>query len=205
MIDLFPMSRDDANALVRSWHRHHKPVQGHKFAVGARLDDRNCTVVGCVIVARPVAEALDDGTVFEVTRLCGPGVDAVPASKNVASKLLAAARDASFAMGVRAVISYLRFDEAGVCYKAAGWVPVAEVPARGHDDRAQRQRRRQAHLPGFYEPSTEAVARVRWETRPSSHLKAVGKMIAAMGRFADARRREVVMFDPTALQSRLVF
>jgi hypothetical protein len=30
-----PLVRDEANRLVREWHRHHKPVVGYRFSLGA--------------------------------------------------------------------------------------------------------------------------------------------------------------------------
>ena len=32
-----PLTRDKANELVKLWHRHHKPVQGYRFAIGAEV------------------------------------------------------------------------------------------------------------------------------------------------------------------------
>jgi hypothetical protein len=64
-ITLVPLGRDAANEIVTKWHRHHKPVKGHKFATGAILAGE---IVAAIIVSRPVAEALDDGFCFEVTR-----------------------------------------------------------------------------------------------------------------------------------------
>ncbi len=122
VIDLRPATRDEANVLIRRWHRHHPPVKSHRFAIAAEISDE---VVGVVIVANPVARLLNDGRTFEVVRLC---ID--PASpRNVASRLLGAARRASAAMGVRRLVSYLRSDERGGSYVAAGWEPIADVKA----------------------------------------------------------------------------
>jgi hypothetical protein len=41
----------EANAFVAQHHRHHKPVVGHRFSLGAFDGDRLC---GVVIVGRPV-------------------------------------------------------------------------------------------------------------------------------------------------------
>ena len=48
-------------------HRHHKPVVGHLFSIGAEQDGK---IVGVAIVRRPVSRHRDDGTCAEVTRLC---------------------------------------------------------------------------------------------------------------------------------------
>lgn len=145
-----PFSLSAANLVVARWHSHHKPVRGHKFSLGAEVDGE---MVGVVIVGRPVAQALDDGLTYEVTRLCTNG------HRNAASCLLGAAWRASKAMGVRRMVSYTRADEDGTSYKAAGWRRVAEVEGRGWvtGNKADRW------LPGLYEPTTEVVDRVRWE------------------------------------------
>lgn len=62
----------DANDFVARLHRHHKPVVGHLFSLGAVLDGK---LVGVAIVGRPVARMRDDGLTAEVTRLCTDGTD----------------------------------------------------------------------------------------------------------------------------------
>lgn len=66
--------------------------------------------------------------------------------------------------GVRRLVSYTRTDEAGTCYRAAGWVPVALVKGR-LDDGGNRALR---WLPGLRAPSTETIDRVRWEIGPDA-------------------------------------
>ena len=34
MLELIPMTLREANAFVEQYHRHHKPVVGHKFSIG---------------------------------------------------------------------------------------------------------------------------------------------------------------------------
>lgn len=178
MIALRTISLKDANRYVAEHHAHHKPVVGHKFSTGAVLfDEPEMPLVGCVIVSRPVAPPLDDGRTLEVTRLCCRGND-----KNVASKLLRAATQGAEAQGYIRVVSYTRKDEDGTCYRAAGWVPVAETPGREWTSGNKSTR----WLPGFYEPTTEIVDRIRWEWRPVQAIRAVCKCIAAIGRWASA-------------------
>jgi hypothetical protein len=57
-----PLGLDEANAFVAHWHRHHKPVVGHKFSIGASRDGEIC---GVVIVGRPVSRRLDDGLTLD--------------------------------------------------------------------------------------------------------------------------------------------
>ena len=150
-----PSTRDEANAVVLKWHSHHKPVRAHRFALAAEVfDESDCPeLVGIVIVASPVARALNDGRTFEVVRLCTNGY------KNAASFLLGAAWRTCKAMGVRRLVSYTREDEHGTCYRAAGWRVTKQVRGEkwNHGNKSQRW------LPGVYEPATEVVNRVRWE------------------------------------------
>lgn len=165
MIRLYPLTKKQTDKMITDWHSHHKPVQGYKFAIGAK-SELTGEELGCVIVGRPSAQALDNGTTWEVTRLCCRGGD-----KNVASKLLGAAWNAS--QGVRLMVSYTRKDEDGTCYKAAGWASVADVKGREWTGGNKATR----WLPGFYEPSTEIVDRVRWEKRPFEDVRAVVMLV----------------------------
>src|SRR4051812_12714442 len=64
---LVPTALAEANALVA---QHHRPVQGHKFSIGAGKDAQ---LIGVVIVGRPVSRMRQDGLTLEVTRLCTDG------------------------------------------------------------------------------------------------------------------------------------
>jgi hypothetical protein len=54
---IVPLELKALNELVASLHRHHKPVQGHRFSIGAEHDGK---LVGGVSVGRPVARLTDD-------------------------------------------------------------------------------------------------------------------------------------------------
>ena len=69
---LLPVSLRCANAFVQKHHRHHRPVQGAKFALAVTLSGSD-SICGVAIVGRPVARHLDDGWTLEVTRLCTDG------------------------------------------------------------------------------------------------------------------------------------
>jgi hypothetical protein len=103
---------DEANAFVAAHHRHHRPVVGHVFSLGAALA---VTIVGVVIVGRPVARMRDDGETAEVTRLCTDG------TKNACSFLYGAAARASFALGFKRIGTYILDTEPGTSLRAAGW------------------------------------------------------------------------------------
>ncbi len=116
-----PLDLDEANAFVSRHHRHHKPVVGHKFSLGAALGDE---IVGVAIVGRPVSRRRDDGMTLEVTRLCTDG------TRNACSFLYGATARAAFALGYRRIGTYIMKSEPGVTLNAAGWKLIGETPGR---------------------------------------------------------------------------
>lgn len=116
-LQIVPITLRAANAYVAENHAHHGPVVGHLFAVACQRGGALC---GVAIVGRPSARMLQDGRTCEVTRVC---TDRTP---HAASKLIAAATRAAFALGYTRVCSYTLAEELGTSYRAAGWVPVAE-------------------------------------------------------------------------------
>ncbi len=116
-----PMDLDSANEFVRRLHRHHQPVVGHKFSLGAVKAEE---IVGVVIIGRPVARLRDDGWTLEVTRLATDG------TKNACSFLYGAAARAAFALGYRRIGTYILASEPGTTLNAAGWRLVGEVKGR---------------------------------------------------------------------------
>ena len=116
-----PIDLEGANEFVARHHRHSKPVVGHKFSIGAAMGE---TLVGVVIVGRPVSRRRDDGDTLEVTRLCTDG------TKNACSFLYGTAARAAFALGYRRIGTYIRQDEPGTSLAACGWRLVGETPGR---------------------------------------------------------------------------
>lgn len=108
----YPIELAEANAFVVEHHRHHKPVIGHKFSIGAAAGEK---IVGVVIVGRPVARMRDDGMTLEVTRLATDG------TANACSFLYGAAARACFALGYKRIGTYILSSEPGTTLKAAGW------------------------------------------------------------------------------------
>lgn len=113
-----PVSLDEANSFVRALHRHHPPAQGHKFSIGAAMGG---TLVGVVIVGRPVSRHRDDGCTLEVTRLCTDG------TRNACSFLYGRAARAAFALGYSRIGTYTLPDEGGASLRAAGWKLLGEA------------------------------------------------------------------------------
>jgi len=109
---LIPITLNEANAFVQQHHRHHRPVAGHKFSLGAVKDGQ---LVGIAIVGRPVSRVRDDGLTLEVTRLCSDG------TKNACSFLYGAAARAAFALGYRRIGTYTLPGEGGASLRASGW------------------------------------------------------------------------------------
>lgn len=62
--------RDEANAAIRAWHRHHKPVRAVRLAVGAY---RRSQLVGVAVVENLRAPALQNGLTWEISRVATPG------------------------------------------------------------------------------------------------------------------------------------
>lgn len=109
-----PLELSEANALVAGWHRHHQPVQGHRFSLG--VVDSDGVLHGACVVGRPVARlAGSPRAVAEVTRLVTDG------TRNACSMLYAAAARACKAMGFERIQTYILDDEPGTSLKASGW------------------------------------------------------------------------------------
>lgn len=132
-LELTKVSLAEANAFVAALHRHHPPVVGHKFSLGAVADG---VLVGVAIVGRPVARMRDDGDTLEVTRLCTDG------TRNACSFLYGAAAKACFALGYKRIGTYTLPNEGGGSLRAAGWKLIGErgggswsVPSRPRTDK----------------------------------------------------------------------
>ncbi len=117
-LHLIPLTLAEANAFVARLHRHHRPVVGHKFSLGAC--DHEGTLIGVAIVGRPVSRIRDDRNTLEVTRLCTNG------TKNACSFLYGAAARATFALGYRRIGTYTLPREGGASLRACGWKLLGE-------------------------------------------------------------------------------
>lgn len=107
-----PLELKELNALVAAWHRHHKPVQGHRFSLGVVMDGR---LVGGCSVGRPVARLTSSKKVLEVTRLVTDG------TLHACSALYGAAARVGAAMGYERIQTFILNSEPGTSLKAAGW------------------------------------------------------------------------------------
>ena len=109
---LRPLTLKQANELIASLHRHHKPVVGHRFSIGVESDGK---LVGAAVIGRPVSRGCDPYNVAEVTRLVTDG------TPNTCSLLYSAAARAAKAMGFDRIQTYILESETGTSVKAAGW------------------------------------------------------------------------------------
>ena len=117
-LELVPISFKEANAFVERYHRHHKPVVGHKFSIGCAM---NGEIVGVAIVGRPVSRYLDDGWTLEVNRLCTDG------TRNACSFLYSASWRVARNLGYKKLITYILETENGASLKASGWKCIGQA------------------------------------------------------------------------------
>ena len=120
---VIPISLKQANEFVEKYHRHHSPVVGHKFSIGA-LDNKD-NMVGVAIVGRPVSRYLDDGKTLEVTRLCTDG------TYNACSFLYSRCAKIAKDMGYEKIITYILESENGASLRASGWTLEKENAGGG--------------------------------------------------------------------------
>jgi len=127
-----PLTLKQANTLVELLHRHHKPVVGHRFSIGAEADGE---LVGAVIIGRPVARAVDQYSVAEVTRLVTNG------HRNACSFLYGRAARVAQTMGFDRIQTYILESEPGTSLLAAGWHCEGKLRpnGRGWNNRANRR------------------------------------------------------------------
>jgi hypothetical protein len=139
-LTVIPLTLAAANEGVARWHRHHKPVVGHRFSLGV-LDETG-TLRGVLCAGRPVARMLDQDLILEVNRLATDGC------RNACSALYGAARRAARAMGFAQIITYILDCEPGTSLRAAGWILVKEKTG-GHPWNNATRSRSDAHPLGY--------------------------------------------------------
>jgi len=125
LIDLRPITRDEAFAFIKALHRHHGVPVGHLWSQAVHCDGGQLR--GVAVTGRPVARALDDGLTAEVTRLCTDG------TPNACSMLYGAARRAAQAKGYRRGLTYILSSEGGASLRAAGYRLLWTVKGRSWD------------------------------------------------------------------------
>ena len=109
---IVPVELKEANNFIESLHRHHKPVQGHRFSIGVEKEGK---LVGVACIGRPVARLTNQKEVLEVTRLCTDG------TRNACSALYSAAARIGKEMGYKKIQTFILDEEPGFSLKASGW------------------------------------------------------------------------------------
>jgi len=109
---IVPLELKALNELVASLHRHHKPVQGHRFSIGVEHGGK---IVGGASIGRPTARMTNQREVLEVTRLVTDG------TKNACSALYAAAARVGRELGYQHIQTFILDSEPGTSLIAAGW------------------------------------------------------------------------------------
>lgn len=133
-MQIVPIELKDLNALVASLHRHHKPVQGHRFSLGVRHKGK---LVGGCAVGRPTARMTDQRRVLEITRLVTDG------TQNACSALYAAAARIGKELGYERIQTFILETEPGASLRGAGWVKDDIKSAGGDWTRESKPNRRQ--------------------------------------------------------------
>jgi len=113
-LHIIPISIAKANEVVRSLHRHNKPVRIARFACACA--DEAGAIHGAAIVGSPSAKPLCDGFTIEVLRVATDG------TRNACSMLYAACIRAAKALGYRKAITYTLRSESGASLRAVGFV-----------------------------------------------------------------------------------
>jgi len=145
-LTIVPVTFRQACQFIDAHHRHHRPPQGMRLALGVA---DGSTLVGVATVGRPVARHLDDGRTAEITRTC-----CADGARNANSMLYAACWRAARAVGYQRLVTYTQTGETGGSLRAAGFHPTAHLDPHHGWDRPSRPR-----------PDDDGggVARTRWE------------------------------------------
>lgn len=130
MLKIKPISLKEANEYIAMYHRHHSPVQGHKFSIACYDDEK---LVGVATVGRPVSRRLDNGETLEVTRLCTDG------THNVCSILYGRCARIAKEMGYEKIITYILEEENGASLRASGWICEEENVGGGDWSKCKRR------------------------------------------------------------------
>ena len=128
-LEVRPCTLADANRVIGVFHRHHKPVRGHKFSLrGGYCSRLVFREEGAIIMGRPVSRHQDDGVTLEITRLA-----IMDGSPNLASCLIGRAVKLAKHMGYRRIITYVLAEENGASLLAAGFQKEADTTGGSWD------------------------------------------------------------------------
>ena len=108
----------DAKAFVGAHHEHCKPPAGWRFGAACW---NGPSLIGVVMVGRPVARMIDAREVVEVNRLCLDRTLPDALRHNASSMLYGHAAREARRRGFARIITYTLSSESGHSLRAAGW------------------------------------------------------------------------------------
>jgi hypothetical protein len=138
---LQPVAFRVAAAFVRQHHTHCGAPAGWRFGSAVW---NGMTMIGVVMVGRPVARGFGDRGMVEVNRLCIRRDVPAALRWNACSKLYGWAAAEAERRGYPRIITYTRENEDGASLRAAGWVREARVRGRSWNSRARARTDRDA-------------------------------------------------------------
>jgi hypothetical protein len=152
-LEVVPVAFATVREFIARNHRHNTPPRGWKFGCGVAVSGE---LVGVVSAGRPVSREIQkrEPCTLEVNRTCTDG------TRNANSMLYGAIWRAAKALGYLRCITYTQSEEDGASLRAAGWVRVKELPARGSwADHSQQLRQKRDPV------GNGGVPRALWEIR----------------------------------------
>lgn len=132
--DFVPLKLKEAQSFVELHHRHSKPLERHRFSIGAKVISKSFAdpmeaINGVVTVDNCSSAWSKNYDFMEIRRLC-----VLDGHKNLASQLLGRACTACFAMGASLIVTYTKPYESCSSLLASGFrltkVKVSKSPER---------------------------------------------------------------------------
>lgn len=114
-----PIHIKKASAFVAQYHRHSLPNAKGKFAISCWIGDE---MIGVAIGGRPISRHLDNGTRFEVYRVC-----VKEGHKNACSFIYNRMKRIAQLMGYEKFHTYTLQTESGASLRAIGGMIVKDV------------------------------------------------------------------------------
>ena len=166
-LEVEPVDRRTARDFVREHHEHCPPPAGDRFRAAIY---NGPTLVGVVIVGRPVARALPQYSWVEVNRLCVRRDLPAALRWNACSQLYGWAAREARKRGMERIVTYTLESEQAVTLKAAGWDCEGTVGRHGKSWNSPSRPR---------EDKTPTVPKQRWSRRLDPPPRAVAAREAA--------------------------
>lgn len=126
-LQIHPIKQAAAKAFIRQHHAHCGPPAGWKYGAGIWNWD---TLIGVIMVGRPVARMIDHHSTVEVNRVCIDRDIAPELSWNACSQLYGWAAKEAKKRGFSKIITYTLDSEPGITMKAVGWEKEGSVKGR---------------------------------------------------------------------------